>query len=295
MGAKVAGPKRSRNLDAMVRTSYSQSMASVFRHLGGHLLNMDFRELGKLYLFFRRYPVLARKATAQLLNDLGFAWRPLAVTTLASRLIMRNPRFILSRMRVQKTAAGPIERQAVTIGSTIVRGKGGNITFDGFYSLQTGRDPQRNRTLGLLARGGDKRAQARRQGKLNPADDIPKPQDWDDIPQPSSARRAQAMIRAVADTTAYGKRLLLSKGDSAGMAPGLYRIKRRRGYLLPSTGRSAPQLAIVQHFGRRPRGQRWQWMQASLKWLLGHAPIASMWQRAIGRVTQQAISQSKVL
>ncbi len=268
-------------------------MANPFRQLRGEFLDMDLRELGKLYLFFRNYPTAARRATAQLLNDLGFAWRPLAVTTLASRLIMRSPRFVLRQMRVQKTSAGPIERQQAIVGSTIVRGKSGAITFDGFYTLQTGRDPARSRTLGLLARGGNKRAIARRQGKLMPADDIAKPEDWDDIPVPTAARRVQAMIREKADSTLYSKRFILPKGDSAGMASGLYRIKNRRGFLLPSTGRAAPKIEIVQHFGRRPKSLRWQWMQQSIKWLLRGVPIARMWHQAISRVTAEAIARAK--
>lgn len=140
-------------------------MASPFSQLRGDFLNMDLRELGKLYDFFRRAPQFLRPATAQLLNDAAFSWRPLAVSTLASRLIMRNPRFALSRMQVVKTSAKPIPQQRVTVGSTFVRGKGGHITFDGWASLQGGTEPERNRTLALLARGGDKRAIAKKSGR----------------------------------------------------------------------------------------------------------------------------------
>jgi hypothetical protein len=253
---------------------------------------MDLRELGKLYLFFRRYPLLARKATAQLLNDLAFAWRPLVVTTLASKVIVRNPRFLMGRMRVQKTGAGPIERQQAVVGSTPVRGKTGGFTFDGLYSLQFGRPlgEGRNRTLALLARGGDKRAKAKRQGKLMPGDEIPTPDEWDDMPKPSRSRMLSFMLRDIADNYP-AQRFIIPR--SYGMAPGLYKIKKRRGYLLPSTGRSAPSIQIIQHLGRSPRGQRFPWMQTSLKWLLGHAPIAKFWERAISRVTQEAIDKAK--
>jgi hypothetical protein len=254
-------------------------MANQFRQIRGALLQMDLHEFAKLYIFFQQFPIQARKATAQLLNDLGFAWRPLAVTTLASRLIMRNPRFILSKMRVEKTSAKPIPQQAVIVGSTYTKGKTGEITFDGFRSLQGLSTEPRNRTLALAARGGSKQAQAKKSGKLSPDSEIPKPEDWDDIQLPQS--RVQAMIRALAESSVYGKRMIIPKGH--GFSPGLYGVKNKRGYYLPS-GRTAPKLFVIQHFNKRPHHARWAWIQESIKRLIRYAPMAKMWEHAIQKV-----------
>lgn len=254
-------------------------MASVFGNIRGEFLNMDLTEFGKLARFFQQVPALLPKATAQLLNDLGFAWRPLAVTTLASRLTMRSPAFILSRMQVQKTTAGPIARQVVTVGSTFVRGKGGKLTFDGFYSLQTGYDPERNRTMALLARGGERRSVVQKGSRLNQPD-IP---TTDESPVQSGSE-VQALIRDMA-RNAPNKPFIIKRG--MGFAPGLYRIAQGKGYLLPS-GRSAPKIQIVQHFGRLPKSSRWTWINDSVMRLLTHAPMLTMWNVAISKVVAEA-------
>jgi len=253
-----------------------------FRKLRGDFLQLDFRDLAKLALFFKRFPLQARAATAALLNDLSFLWRGEAFDAIASRTIIRNPRFDRSRLRVQKTSAGPIERQQAFVGSIFTYAKGGRLSHDGWYSLQTGQEPRtRNRVMSLLARGGDRTRPVLPSARLKPGTEFPKPRDWDEVHLPQS--RVQAMIRSMADSGVYGKTFLLPKKQSGGLSPGLYKIKRRRGYLLPSTGRPAPDVAMLQHFGKRPRGLRFAWMQESLKRLIAHAPIASMWQRAIGR------------
>jgi hypothetical protein len=257
-------------------------MASPFSNIRGEFLSMDLSSLGKLYSFFQKAPQMLRPVTAQFLNDLGFNLRPLIVSTLAGRLIMRNPRFVLSRMQVVKTSAKPIPQQRVTVGSTFVRGKGGHITFDGFLSLQGGADPQRNRTLALLARGGDKHAIAKKAGRL--VGDIP---STDDMPVRSGSR-VQALIRDMAKN-APNKPFIIKK--NLGMAPGLYRIRKGKGYLL-SDGRTVPALQIVQHFGRKPIHSRWQWMQESMKRLLQHAPMQKMWNVAITKAVDDAVHKA---
>jgi hypothetical protein len=196
---------------------------------------------------------------------------------------MRNPRFALSRMVVQKTSARPIAQQQVTIGSTFVRGKGGKLTFDGWASLQGGHDPTRNRTLALLARGGDKRAIANKQSRL--IGDIP---STDESPVMHGSR-AQALIRDMAKN-APNKPFIIKRGY--GMAPGLYRIRKGKGYTLPN-GRGAPALQIVQHFARMPRHARWPWMQESVKRLLAHSNYQRMWNVAITKAVQHAIDKAR--
>lgn len=255
---------------------------SEFRELRGAFVNIDFHDFRRLQEFFERYPTAARKATAQLLNDIGFAWRPLSVSTLASRLTMRAPRFILSQMRVEKTTAKPIARQQVAVGSLPTQ-KGGRITFDGFYSLQTGRDLERdrNRTMTLFSRGGSKQAVVKRGYRLRSELDIV---STDDIPV-ASGSRVQALIRDMAKN-APNKTFIIKRGQ--GFAPGLYKIKPGHGHVLRS-GQVAPKIQIVQRFNRRPHHERWQWMQASVTRLLKYAPIARMWEQAIERVTRETM------
>lgn len=280
-------------------------MANPFRLLSSDWLRMDLRELGKLYSFFKAYPHLARKGVAQFLNDIGFAWRPVAVSTLAKRLIMRNPKFILRQMRVQKTSARPIEQQAVVVGSVYKRGSRGDVTFDGFRSLYGSAPETRSRTLSLLTRGGSKAARARRMGKLHPSDDVPTPDQWDDMTHPTRPRMLQFMIRDIAKNFPTQK-FIVPRGY--GFEPGLYRVmpgsrrgyrKTRRGkrtvgrWALSATARPLPKLQILQHFGRRPRGQRWKWLDESVKWIVRGARVGEFWHWAIERVTREAMDKAR--
>jgi hypothetical protein len=152
--------------------------------------------------------------------------------------------------------------------------------------LQTGKDPQRNRTLALLARGGDKRAMAKRSNRLIPELQIA---STDDVAVRSGST-VQALIRDMAEN-APNKTFIIKKG--LGMAPGLYRIKKGQGYLLPN-GRTAPRLQIVQHFGRSPKHARWTWINDSVTRLLTHAPMLTMWNSAIGKVVAEAVRKAQL-
>jgi hypothetical protein len=257
---------------------------SEFGQLRGEFLNFDFREFAKLAEFFKRAPQFIRPATAQLLNDLAFAWRPLALSTLASKLTIRNPKFILSRMSVVKTTAKPVAQQSVIVGSTIVRGKTGAISFDGFFTLQTGRDPQRNRTMALLARGGDKQSPVQRGNRLIPDSQIASTDDVASV----RGSRAQALIQDMAKN-APNKPFIIKRGY--GLAPGLYRIKSGASYMLPG-GRPAPKIQIIQRFGKKPRHERWAWLDESVRRLLTHAPMAKMWNTAITKAVDDAVRKA---
>lgn len=261
---------------------YTHIMASELGDIRSNFLRVDMSAFQKLHTFFEREPVAARRACAEFMNSLAFKWRPLAVTVLASRLTMRAPRFILSQMRVEKTTAKPIVRQVVTVGSVIVR-KGSHISFDGFYSLQTGRNLERdrNRTMTLFSRGGEQSGIVKRGYRLRPELDIP---STDEAPV-ASGSRAQFLIRDMAKN-APNKPFIIKAG--LGFARGLYRIKPGQGHVLRG-GRIAPKIQIIQRFGRRPHHERWKWMNESVTRLLKYAPISRMWTQAIDRVTRETM------
>ena len=261
---------------------YNRRM-SEFRMLRSDFLNLDLSEFGKFERLFRDFPVLARKGMAQFLNDMGFAWRPMVVSHLASHgMIMRSPKFIESRMRVEKTSAKPIALQRITLGSTYVRGKGGRITFDGFASLQGKHEPDRNRTLGLVARGGSRTAKAKASGKLMPGHKFATPVDY---ALPDKNRALAWMIREMG--AKQGQTFIVPKGYA--VAPGLYRIKNKTGYTYAKTQRRAPQIQIVQHFGASLRTHRWDWIGTSIKRLIAHYPYQKAWATAIAKATAPAM------
>lgn len=246
-------------------------------HLG--IFSVDLRQFDQLQGVILALKGKINAPIANMLNELGFTWRDHVVPFLAKGMIMRSPRFIKSRMYVEKTPITTIDRMQTRVGSTLTRGKSGEVTFDGFAHLMGHDLGGRTRTLALIARGGDERAKAKASGKLMPDQDIPKPEDFE-IAQPQS--RVAAMIRIMGSTNVYGKKFIIPKG--MGFAPGLYRIKSKKGYVSPTTGRIGPSIQIVQHFDRAPKVHRWMWLPESMKDMLRRAPIAMMWQQAVQRI-----------
>lgn len=247
---------------------------SEFGMIGGDFLRMDLREFGKLALFFEQFPVEARAATAQFLNDMGFLAKANTPTVLAEHMHIRNQKFVGSRIRVEKTTAKPIAEQRVTVGS--IPGD----RFTGWIEQQRGVDPERSRTFSLLARGGNEAAQAKRSSRLLPDSDIV---STDDEPVEHGSR-AQALIRDMAKN-APTKPFIIRRGY--GMRPGLYKIKSKRGYTLASTGRVAPKIQKLQTFDKKPKPTRWLWMQDVIHYTIKRAPIGKMWESAMSKAWER--------
>lgn len=262
-------------LDGCRFVAYSEPM-SEFGLIGGDFLRMDFREFSKLARFFEQFPVEARAACAQFLNDIGFlakANTPL-VLALSGHMHIRNQKFVGSRIRVQKTTAKPIDQQRVLVGSVA------GDRFTGWIEQQRGVEPERSRTFSLLARGGDEAKQAKRSSRLLPDSDIV---STDDEPVQSGSR-AQALIRDMAKN-APTKPFIIRRGY--GVRPGLYKIKSKAGYVLPSSGRKAPKIQKLQAFDRKPKPKRWLWMQDVIHYTIKRAPIAKMWTSAMSRAWER--------
>jgi hypothetical protein len=252
---------------------------------GSGLIDLDLHEFERLALFFKQFPQEARKATAQLLNDLAFFGREQAIDTLSRHgLIIRNRRFDVSRMRVQKTTARPIEQQAAILGSIFTRGKGGHIVHDGWRSLWKG-EPIRSRVLTLLARGGERTAIAKAKARLRPGSDFVTPDDVGGNLAPQS--RIQALIRDMAQNAPNTPFLIPQRYKGTGFH-GLYRVVQGQSVTLAS-GRTAPKIKALQVFGKQPRGKRVPWMQETLKTIIHKAPIAFWWKNAM----DEAFNRSK--
>lgn len=265
---------------------------SEFGVIGGEFLRMDFTEFGKLARFFDQFPREARAATAQFLNDMAFAAKantPL-VLALSGQMHIRNQKFVGSRIRVEKTTAKPIAQQRVTVGS--VPGD----RFTGWIEQQRGIEPERGRVFSLLARGGNEKQKAKPSLRLKPGNEFDNVADWDDMSAPSKPRMLQFLTREMAEGVYKGKRgnrhrsidkrpFVVGKGY--GVRPGLYTVRTRGGYKLPSTGRMAAKLQMVQAFDRQPKPKRWPWIQDVVHYTIARAPMAKMWASAMGKAWER--------
>ena len=260
---------------------------SEFGLVGKEWLQMDLRDFSKLALFFEQFPKEARAATAQFLNDFGFAAKANVPTVLAEHMHIRNQRFVASRIRVQKTSALPIDQQRVTVGS--IPGD----RFTGWIEQQRGAAPERGRVFSLLARGGMETNQATPGYRLKASNKRVDIEDYDDMPgHVTRSRMLQYMLRSLGEGVSIGRSrqrhrridftpMIVHKGYP--IRGGLYRIKAMSGFVLPSTGRSAPQIAMLQAFDKQPRPKAWPWIQDVIAYTLKHADIGHMWQQAMNR------------
>jgi hypothetical protein len=263
---------------------------SEFGIIGGDFLKMDFRDFSKLALFFEQFPREARVATAQFLNDMGFLAKANAPVVLGGKMHIRNQRFVGSRIRVEKTTAKPIDQQRVTVGS--VPGD----RFTGWIEQQRGTSPERGRVFSLLARGGDEQQKAKPGARLKQDNEFDNVSDWDDMNAPTKSRMLQFLAREMAEGVYKPKRSNRHRsidkrpfvvGKGYGVRPGLYTVKTRGGYKLPSTGRMAAKLQMIQGFDKQPRPKRWPWIQDVVHYTIKSAPIGKMWTSAMSRAWER--------
>jgi len=266
---------------------------SEFGVIGSQFLRMDFREFGKLAMFFEQFPREARVATAQFLNDMGFmakAHVPL-VFALSGHMHIRNQKFVGSRIRVEKTTAKAIAQQRVTVGS--IPGD----RFTGWIEQQRGAAPERGRVFSLLARGGTEEGRAKPGYRLKASNERMDISYFDDMPGPvTRSRMLQYMLRTMGEGVNIGRSrarhrrvdmtpMIVHKGYP--VRPGLYRIKAMSGYRLPSTGRLAPRPTMLQAFDKQPRPKRWPWIQDVIEYTIKRAPMAKMWANAMSRAWER--------
>ncbi len=253
-------------------------MAGAFRLLSGDLVQMDLREFAKLSLFLKQFPIEARKACATVINNVAFFGREEAIDTLSRHgVIIRNRRFDISRMRVVKTTARPIEQQAAILGSIYTTGKGGHIVHDGWLSMIKG-EPIKSRVSTLLSRGGERAAIMKARARLKPGSDFVTPDDVGG--NLSAASRVQALIRDMAKNAPNTPFLIPGRYKGTGFH-GLYRVVQGQSVTL-ANGRTAPKIKALQIFGRRPKSKRIPWMQDTLRIIVKKAPIAAWWTKAMG-------------
>ena len=113
------------------------------------IFQVEQRDLARLIKFYRRAPKPFSRATAGVINTLAFGARKQQIREISSSMTVRNPRFVKSRIRVDKArAVMPISNQSAITGS--VKGK----RFSGWEEQQTGKRRESKRGITTAARGG---------------------------------------------------------------------------------------------------------------------------------------------
>lgn len=254
----------------------SPIMAQI-KSFEGQLLRVDLNELAALAKLFRGIPKTAQKAVAQVLNDLAFAARTQIPRTLATRLIIRDPRFVQSRIRVSKAAPSqPIDRQKSEVGSVA------GPRFSGWRELQHGGEPPKNRVASIAARGGNKRSKVRTASRMKSGKRFAVASQFD-ATGGSDRSKVQMMIRLAA----AGGLFIVPQGGRYGLSPGLYRVAR--GKMTLASGRRAPKIQLVQHLGRKPKGQRFDWIRSSARATLKANSIGKLFGQAMEKLSSPTL------
>jgi hypothetical protein len=222
--------------------------------------------MGALEHLFKIAPAETKKATANFLNDQAFTYRELAPKVLSERYIIRNKAFVQSMFRVEKASpTGSPDAQKAKAGSIK------SNRFTGWIEEVTGQAPERKRLVGDNARSGDRQVKASQSNRLMAGMDLPKPSDFDDIPE---RMRIPAMISILArnpDYTADSHGMFLIKGGK--WIPGIYRFQRgqtakwvkskSRGIRLKDKRDRAtyerPKVTRVQTLGQTPTPRKFDW------------------------------------
>lgn len=102
--------------------------------------------------------------TAEYLNASAFRHRELNIKSLESKMVIRDKRFLLSSLRVEKTRPLPIDKQ-IAISGSINRPR-----FSGWKEQETGQTPKRKHVITKSARGGNIRSKVQEKNKLRAPD-----------------------------------------------------------------------------------------------------------------------------
>lgn len=122
---------------------------------------------------WKKAPAKVAKATGAMLNEFAFGTRNAAIEVIREKMIVRNPSFVSSSLRVDKTKGIlPISRQMSESGS-IKKGKS-----TGWAEQQLGKPVSRTRTIMLAARKESKKRRVVPMARLNPKRSIPKVEDF---------------------------------------------------------------------------------------------------------------------
>ena len=230
------------------------------------LWKVDNSDLIDLMKWYRRTPKQFLRGSASMLNDLAFGTKRQAAIEIDKGMVVRNPRFVASSLRVQR--ADPrisLDNQKSIVGS-IMRGK-----FSGWKEQEDGTRAAKSRTHSLMSRGGSESGKVRRAARLRPGANFPTPRDF---PGKNSQHRAMVML-IILNRERFKKPFIISGLEGSGvrypdLKDGLYQFKGK-GKLR--------QLQRFEKQGIKPK--RVKWMSKARKAFLSSVNVKELWTKNI--------------
>lgn len=200
------------------------------------MFDIKAQDMIRLRSMYKRAPREFAKAIARTLNDVAFGVRQENLGVINRRMTVRNPRFVASRIRVERAKTATSNMHAV-VGS--VR----SPRFSGWEEQESGGAPSRHRVVSLMARKGDTKQQAASYARLKRGPIItPYQVGLGSLP---AKFRNTAMVRIMRRNKWKQPFILDRKGSYHG---GLFRLRGAR-------------VERLQTFGVEPKPKRVMWMK----------------------------------
>jgi|WetSurMetagenome_2_1015567.scaffolds.fasta_scaffold59281_2 hypothetical protein len=230
------------------------------------MFDVDLTMIRGLEAIYRKTPKFFAKATGDMLNEFAFGTRVEAFYEIASRMTVRNPRFVSSRLQVTKS-----KKSLPVAGQISVMGSKATDRFSGWTEQQLGTKTTRERTISALARMGNFKRQAVPKARLKPSNQFLSYHDIRIKGNNSADRRSIVLIRMLARAKSNQPFILTHKD---GFRPGLYRLKGGK-------------VKILQRF-EKEQPHRIPWLTSARTRYFKNTDIKRLWHKTFERELQYA-------
>ena len=217
------------------------------------------RDMIRLRKFFQVAPRAFARSISATLNDIAFGVRRENLAVINHEMIVRNPRFVGSRIKVEKSRPRKGEQTHSIVGSII------SPRFSGWEEQEKGKESDRHRALTIMARKGDIRKQAASYARLKGGDFLTSYQAG--LGSVPSRYQQYAFIRLL-KRNKWRKSFILRK--SGQYKAGLFRLNRGK-------------VERLQTFGESLHPKRVKWMQKGIAQYIQGNRIATDWTKNVNR------------
>lgn len=240
------------------------------------LMQIDTRDLIALRKWYKKAPKQFAASTGMLINNFAFGSREESIKLIGSRMIVRAPGFVKSRVQVQKSHFRlPIASQKSHYGS--VR----KPRFSGWVEQELGQRKARPYFAALRGRAGGKRRKIKRGARLDKPfltpDRYPKRRGF-------RGRNRDHLIQiylAQLDRMNYSKPFVITGHTK--IPGGVYQFGQGR------TGWDQRELEALQLFYKPKRTKRVKWMRLGTMRYFRRTNILKEWKRVTKRMLDRGL------
>ena len=175
----------------------------------GNIFDINNKDLKNLKKFYKKAPRSAARAEAGVINDQAFTSKNLAFKAIKSSMEVRSPKFVSSRIRVQKATPS----KPISIMGSIFSNR-----FSGWIEQQRGTGSNRKSVATDKARGGNKANKIQPKYRMKQGRSFTKPEN---LPGRDYTSKVRFMFRQMGSRKGKGGLFYLTKKYKS-MTKGLY-------------------------------------------------------------------------